>query len=348
MPGGIPLPVPRFLFLLFPVIFCFAASAREADTSDVKHFVPLPIPSAITRDMLQHKSGPHDTSLAFLVPSKTYISKRKNIVLGTTAVSYVGLMSGLYELWYSDYPLHEFHFFNDNPEWFQMDKVGHAINTFQGSEWMLYVFKWTGMEHRKAVWYGGLIGFAYPLSIEILDGFSPGWGFSSGDVIANTTGSAMLIAQELCWEQQKVRLKFSYHNSPYASYRPSMLGSSLWEKLLKDYNGQTYWLSANIASFTGSTSRFPKWLNIAVGYGAEGLIGGRDNLIRENGKVTLDYSSVPRYRQYYISLDIDLSRIKSKSYFLNTVLRSVGFIKIPAPALEIGRKGNLIFHPLYF
>jgi hypothetical protein len=35
----------------------------------------------------------------------------------------------------------------------------------------------------------------------------------------------------------------------YAQYRPNVLGSSLAEQILKDYNGQTYWLSVNLHSF---------------------------------------------------------------------------------------------------
>jgi hypothetical protein len=59
--------------------------------------------------------------------------------------------------------------------------------------------------------------------------------------------------------------------------RPNVLGENFLQQTLKDYNGQTYWLSINVASFLSDDTRFPKWLNVAVGYGADGLIGGTEN-----------------------------------------------------------------------
>ena len=48
------------------------------------------------------------------------------------------------------------------------------------------------------------------------------------------------------------------------------------QQVLKDYNGQTYWLSANIWSFN-KESNFPRWLNVAFGYGADGMLYGENN-----------------------------------------------------------------------
>ncbi len=39
-------------------------------------------------------------------------------------------MVGLYSAWYSNYPQTNFHFFNDNNEWKQVDKVGHAYSAY--------------------------------------------------------------------------------------------------------------------------------------------------------------------------------------------------------------------------
>jgi hypothetical protein len=115
------------------------------------------------------------------------------------------------------------------------------------------------------------------------------------------------------------------------------LGSNLQENLLKDYNGQTYWLSVNPAAFMNSAASFPKWLNIAIGYGAEGMIGGSVNPVLTD----VDGNNIyfDRYRQFYLSLDIDLTRIKTRSSFLKALFTTIGFIKIPAPALEFSRHG---------
>jgi hypothetical protein len=52
-------------------------------------------------------------------------------------------------------------------------------------------------------------------------------------------------------------------------------------------------------------------------------------------------------RQFLLSLDIDLNKVKTNSKFLNTVLHTFGFLKFPAPAVEL-TKGKLYFHPIYY
>jgi hypothetical protein len=134
------------------------------------------------------------------------------------------------------------------------------------------------------------------------------------------------------------------HGSKYAKYRPDLLGSTVAERIFKDYNGHTIWLSVNPSSFS-SGSKFPAWLNIAAGYGAEGMLGGIANPKQYNGEALPVFK---RYRQFYISPDIDLTRIKSNSAVINTLKEVFGFIKIPAPAIEFNGKGDFRFHPVYF
>ena len=75
----------------------------------------------------------------------------------------------------------------------------------------------------------------------------------------------------------ELSLKFSYHNTIYPKYYPKELGSNFPSRLIKDYNGQTYWLSFNIKSFLSAKNDFPAWLNMSVGYGAEGMMGASRN-----------------------------------------------------------------------
>jgi hypothetical protein len=69
-------------------------------------------------------------SLNLIAQQDTLNPKRLKIVLGTEAVLYTGAMVGLYSLWYKDVPSSSFHFFNDNNEWLQMDKMGHAMTSY--------------------------------------------------------------------------------------------------------------------------------------------------------------------------------------------------------------------------
>lgn len=270
-----------------------------------------------------HTNTPHKTRIAFIA--------------GTEAALYGGSLIGLNELWYKNYPRSSFHFFNDNQEWLQMDKIGHVTTAYYIGRIGIGFFKWGGMDRKKAIWYGGMLGSVYQTTIEVLDGYSKEWGFSMGDFAANTAGSFLAVAQELFWDEQRIVLKYGFQKSPYAKYRPNLLGSTLNEQLLKDYNGQTYWISVNPASFMKHVDWFPSWLNVAAGYGAEGMIGGYSNpVVTDEAGNTLTFE---RYRQFYLSLDIDLTRIKTRSPFLKSVLMAVGFIKIPAPALEFNKHG---------
>lgn len=288
----------------------------------------------------QHLIEAHSDTLKIIklqCPSSLYSPKRMAIVGSTEAVLYAGSLVGLNELWYKNYPRSSFHFFDDNREWLQMDKVGHATTSYYIGKVGIGMLKWCGVNRKKAIWYGGMLGSLYQSTIEILDGYSTEWGFSVGDFAANTAGSFLVVGQELAWDEQRITLKFSFQKSEYAAYRPNLLGKATVENILKDYNGQTYWLSFNLASFMSKDTRFPSWLNVAIGYGANGMTGGNFNppYIDQNG----DQINFDRYRQFYLSLDADLTRIKTKSKFLKTLFNTIGFIKIPAPSLEFNQRG---------
>jgi len=76
------------------------------------------------------------------------------------------------------------------------------------------------------------------------------------------------------------------------------------------------------------------WLNIAVGYGAGRIFGELDNKWEDINGIECDRSDKKRYRLFYISPDIDFTRIKTKSKFLKTGLFILHSAKFPAPALE--------------
>ena len=276
-------------------------------------------------------------TLSFFAPAPSLNKKRVVLVTTTQSALYGGSLIGLNELWYKNYPQSSFHFFNDNTEWFQMDKAGHVFSSYNVGFAGIELLKWSGVTRKKAIWYGGSVGFVYLGIIEVLDGFSSQWGFSWGDFAANTTGALMLVGQELVWKKQRITLKYSFQPSIYTQYRPEALGNNFSQQLLKDYNGQTYWLSVNIASFIKKESKFPKWLNVALGYGAEGMTGGYSNPVMYDGSG--NQLLFERYRQFYLSLDVDLRNIKTKYPFVNTLFKTFGFIKFPAPSFEFNKHG---------
>ena len=278
--------------------------------------------------------------------------QRTWLVAGAHAALWGGSYLALNKAWYADYPKESFHFFNDNKEWLQMDKMGHVWTANQMSRVSAELWRWAGLSDKQSTWLGGISGVAYQSIIEIQDGFSAEWGFSWGDMAANIAGSAMYVAQELGWKEQRIQIKLSYWPYDYSSpelttRRNELFGKSIQERVLKDYNSQTYWLSANIHSFLPD-SKMPRWLNLAVGYSANGMLGGMSNSWVDKEGFTHDRSDVPRTRHFFLSPDIDLTKIKTKSKFLRSALFVLNMIKIPAPALELNSRGKLKGHVLYF
>jgi len=264
------------------------------------------------------------------------VFKKRKLTLGFSSLALTSAsLTYFNEVWYKEYKTKSLHQFNDNKEWYQLDKCGHAFATYQTGRLMMDAMNWAGYSKKKQLISGGLSGFTYMAAIELMDGFSDGWGFSWGDICANALGSGFAIGQKVLWNEQRIQIKFLYYNSQYAKYNPKLLGESAYSQFLKDYNGQIYWLSINPSSFIKKENKFPKWLNIAFGYGANGMIGANDNsILTENGNQIY----FNRYRQGYFSLDVDLTRIKTKSKILKSVFSCLNIIKIPFPNLEFSER----------
>ena len=276
---------------------------------------------------------------AFLTPSDSLNKPRRNAIVVSEASLGIITLVGLNQLWYADFERSKFHTINDNSEWLQMDKLGHVFTSYQLGKHGAKLLNWSGVSERNQLLYGATLGFAFLTAVEVLDGYSEEWGFSWGDILANGTGTGLYIGQDLLWKEQRIALKYSFHQTKYAKQRPDKLGETYLEQILKDYNGQTYWLSANLHAFF-KESKIPKWLNIAVGYGAEGMLTGTKDID------TPVLTSNQRYRQYFLSFDLNLTKIKTNSKLLRSVFDVFNMIKIPFPTLEFNKKG-VVFHLFY-
>lgn len=273
-----------------------------------------------------------------------YNKKRAKLVVLANVAGFGGMLVGLNAAWYSKFPRSGFHFFNDYAEWLQLDKAGHAFSAYNGSRASMELWRWAGLPRKKSIWVGGLSGVAYETVIETLDGFSSEYGFSISDYAANLIGSAMFVSQELGWDEQRIKLKFSFHKKNYGengldARADKIYGKTEIERFLKDYNAQSYWLSANIHSFFPE-SEIPGWLSLAVGYGAEGMFGARSNIaVDKTGTVVFDRSDVKRYRQWYFSPDVDFTKIKTGKKGLKVLFFVLSALKFPAPTLEYSNGG---------
>ena len=246
----------------------------------------------------------------------------------------------LNELWYKDYPRTQLHSFNDNGEWLQMDKAGHAFSAYQLCKLYTSLYRWSSIDNSSSIMLGCASSMLYLTSIELLDGRSAQWGFSWGDMLANTSGNFLFFAQQKCWNEQRIALKFSYQPSVYAKENPEQLGRNFQQRIIKDYNAQTYWASFNIHQFMASDAAFPRWLNLAIGYGATKMTTAKN--------VVDDVNNFQREREFYFSFDADLERVQWKKKWMRRTAKVLSFIKIPGPTLEIREGGNLKLHGLFF
>ena len=283
---------------------------------------------------------------------KRQVKQRTRIVATANVVAYGVGMVGLYKAWYEDYPQSKFHTFNDLGEWRQLDKIGHMYSAYAESKASMELWRWTGINRKKRIWLGGMSGAAYQTVIEVLDGFSAEWGWSWGDFAANMAGSGMLVAQELAWDEQRIQMKWSFHrkryNDPLLNTRSDELfGKSKAERFLKDYNGQTYWLSVAPKAFFPQ-SKIPAWLQVSIGTGAEGLFGGYENTaLDENGAISFDRRDIERRRQWYLAPDVDLTKIKTNKKGIKVALQILNIFKFPMPSLEYS-KGNFSWNWFHF
>lgn len=266
--------------------------------------------------------------------SSTVNKKKLRTIAVVSGVAYTAGLATLNHVWYKDTERQSFRFFNDNAEWKQVDKAGHFFASFYLSDLSSRALASCNVGEQKADLIGALSGLMLTLPIEIFDGFSDGYGASAGDLVADAAGPAFFLAQKFTWQEIRINPKFSFRRTGYPPLRPELLGDNLLSEVVKDYNGQTYWLSFDMDKFVA----FPRWLNIAVGYGAHDMIFARDGQNLERG--------YDPYRQYYLALDVDLTAIRSRSKWVKALLYALNTVRLPAPALEFSRNGTK-FHPFY-
>ncbi|WP_439584325.1 DUF2279 domain-containing protein [Dyadobacter bucti] len=258
-------------------------------------------------------------------------------IFAAQSAVYLGTVYGLSKSWYKD-PLTKFKVQDDSRDWLQMDKVGHLYTSYQIARHTAALYQKAGLSKKQVLIYGAVSGVLFQTPIEILDGFSPEYGFSPGDMVANIAGSALFLGQMALWDEIRIQPKFSFQYTSLASVRPELLGSTYSQRWLKDYNGQIYWLSWSPRSFAENTT-WPAWLCFSFGYGINNMVSAQKIRSRQMG--------FDPYRQYYVSMDIDLTRIKTRSKFIRTLFFMANSVKIPSPTLQIDKTG-VCLKPMFF
>lgn len=275
-------------------------------------------------------------------------NRRRNAWIGLSTLT-VGTHALLYNTWYSKETRHSFHWVNDNKSWLQMDKAGHVFGAYFSAAAASAAFRYSGYNRKKSALLGMGFSLAFQMPIEYFDGKSNHWGASSGDIVANAAGSLFAGIQNWHWGNTRIPVRFTFRLSPFATIRPDMLGSNTPTRMLKDYNGQTYWLDFNPERMRVRPGFWPRWLGINFGYGADGLLGGDDNIWRESDGRIQDYSNISRNRQYYIGPSLSFGYLKKHPKKAVRILANItDKVRLPLPVLEFTGKNSVTFRPIYW
>jgi len=275
------------------------------------------------------------TQGSFFSPSDSLSNGRLIGVSVGVGTVWAGSMIGLSQIWYADSEKTKWHSFDDSKDWLQMDKAGHYYTAYKLNMLTTDLFRWSGFNRRKSLWLGTGVSLGYQTTLEMLDAYNADWGFSWSDMLANGLGTASYMTQQLIWDEERFVPKFSYYPTKYAAIRPEILGSNFAESLLKDYNGQTYWLSFSPGTFM-KDSKFPKWACISIGYGIDKKLVGSEEYYLDSATGNEYFSS----REILLSLDIDFSKIPVKKPWLKALLKQFNYLKVPFPAIGI-RNGKV-------
>ena len=228
-----------------------------------------------------------------------------------------------------------------------MDKAGHAWSAFVLSEATSSYFQSNGYNSKQAANLGLASSLLFQTTIEYFDGRSKKWGASTGDLGANFFGAFWSWGQRRLFGKVKIPIKLSVSLSNLAEQRPNVLGKSFPERLLKDYNAQTYWLNFQPNRFNFK-NKGPRWLGFSVGYGAHGMVGGRENRFTDQQGVFRDLSHIQRYRQFYLSPSVSLSHLHSKHKGINFLYKLTDYIRLPLPSLEFTSKGQTKWNWIHY
>ena len=255
--------------------------------------------------------------------------------LAVEGIVLTGAITYLKYQWYNDKERVPFHFYNDFKGWNQIDKLGHFYISYLESNVGYSLLKKFNFSEKKALHYGGFQGLILETPIEFFDAYHECWGFSLSDMLANSFGSLFFIAQQKLFDEQLIRPKLSFSRSIYAQNANGLLGKdNLLSEFIYDYNGYTYWFSFSPKRIF-KINKIPEWINLSFGYGSNGMLGEFENKKTYKGKILPFYK---RYRQYYLSLDINLSKIKTNSRPLKKIFNVLSYLKIPLPAIEFSNK----------
>jgi hypothetical protein len=179
---------------------------------------------------------------------------------------------------------------------------------------------------KKAIAWSAAYAALFQLQIEVFDGRFLKYGFSYADMIANTTGQALAVMQELHPTLRAIKPTFSYHRSPALTNRANFTGSNNSDlRPSLDYSGQTYWFSTDMDALLPADAKpfWPSFIRLSVGHSITDWVNP------ETG------DTQRAKRKIILSLDFDPDKLPGNAPLWRSIKRTLSYYRFPAPALEL-------------
>lgn len=312
---------PRLETLLFEAGLPKETEEGSLDEgTEVSDTLEAGLPKRLLPHEYMFAGGPRYTALGEMPNRRTELRTVPAIATGTVVA---GMVLGIHlyqkNAWWSDRKT-DFHVQTDWGYAAQADKFGHLFGGYLTSYLGYEMLVASGVSPNTAGWLGPLIGLGFQTYVEIEDGFSP-FGFDPTDQYANTIGPLFVALRHYVEPLQNFGIKWSYF--PNDEYNEG-IRSGHNTIIIDDYNGQTIWFSAKVGNLLPESIPWPKWLRLAVGYGAT-------NVDRwDEGDMLLQPG-----RRAFVALDYDLVElVPDIGWFGNWLVQSFDNFRWPAPAFQ--------------
>lgn len=260
---------------------------------------------------------------AYCATPSTRTAARVGVASGAVAGN-VALQVYFKNAWWAGEKAEEFWFNNDWDMSFRdQDKFGHLFGGYHLSRAGTELLEAGCFSPTTALLWGSVYAALFQLQIEVWDGYQAKYGFSPPDLLANTVGTGFFVARELVPGLRHVKPTMSYWPTEAYRRRESHANSEL--RATVDYSGQTYWFSADVdAMLPDRAARWwPGLLRLSVGHGITDWVDPVTGQTQRAG------------RRILLSIDVDAEKLPGRHPVWVRVKRELGYIRFPAPALQI-------------
>lgn len=203
----------------------------------------------------------------------------------------------------------------------EQDKLGHLWGGYHLARLGNDVMVAGCVPPGSAVWLSAAYAAAFQLQIELWDGTQAEYGFSPPDLVANTAGTALAVAQAKLPVLRAFKPTLSYTRTDALKRAPD--GSELRPTV--DYSGQTYWISADMDALLGDDAArwWPGLLRLSLGHTISDWVDPATQRTQW------------AHRRILLSLDIDASKLPGDHPLWNRVKQELSYWHFPAPAIQL-------------